>query len=68
VGDQSDYDIFGDLGRKVSELPTATSTFEDLMCIPLYHDTPDEMAVPGGVVKDWRKGEVDLIPGVTDPS
>ena len=33
------------------------------MCIPLYHDTPDEMAVPGGVVKDWRKGEVRPIPG-----
>ncbi|HRY09394.1 MAG TPA: nitrate reductase subunit alpha [Candidatus Nanopelagicales bacterium] len=65
---KSDYDIFGDLGRKVSELAHGhLETFEDLMCIPLYHDTPDEMAVPGGVVKDWRKGEVDLIPGVTAP-
>ncbi len=65
---KSDYDIFGDLGRKVSELTHGhLETFEDLMCIPLYHDTPDEMAVPGGVVKDWRKGEVDLIPGVTAP-
>ncbi|MFN8184043.1 MAG: nitrate reductase subunit alpha [Candidatus Nanopelagicales bacterium] len=65
---KSDYDIFGDLGRKVSELAHGhLEKFEDLMCIPLYHDTPDEMAVPGGVVKDWRKGEVDLIPGVTAP-
>jgi nitrate reductase alpha subunit len=65
---KSDYDIFGDLGRKVSELaPGHLETFEDLMTHPAVHDTPDEMAVPGGVVKDWRKGEVDLIPGVTAP-
>ena len=25
------------------------------------------MAVPGGVVRDWKTGEVDLIPGVTAP-
>ncbi|MEI2641702.1 MAG: hypothetical protein V9G10_05060 [Candidatus Nanopelagicales bacterium] len=42
-------------------------TVEDLMTIPLMHDTPDEMAVTGGVVKDWKAGEVDLIPGVTAP-
>ena len=65
---KSDYDIFGDLARSVSALaPGHLETFEDIMSIPLYHDTPDEMAVPGGVVKDWSKGEVDLIPGVTAP-
>ena len=37
------------------------------MSVPLQHDTPDELAVPGGVVRDWRTGEVDLIPGVTAP-
>ena len=65
---KSDYDIFTDLGRRVSDLAHGhLGTVEDVMSIPLYHDTPDEMAVPGGVVKDWRKGEVDLIPGVTAP-
>jgi nitrate reductase alpha subunit len=65
---KSDYDIFNDLGRKVSELADGhLGTVEDLLSIPLYHDTPDEMAVPGGVVKDWKAGEVDLIPGVTAP-
>ncbi len=65
---KSDYDIFNDLGRKVSELADGhLGTVEDLLSIPLYHDTPDEMAVPGGVVKDWKTGEVDLIPGVTAP-
>ncbi len=65
---KSDYDIFNDLGRKVSEVSEGhLGVVEDLMSIPLFHDTPDEMAVPGGVVKDWKAGEVDLIPGVTAP-
>ena len=65
---RSDYDIFGDLGRAVSALAgDHLGTVEDLMTIPLLHDTPDELSVPGGVVRDWSKGEVDLIPGVTAP-
>ena len=65
---KSDYDIFNDLGRRVSEVSEGhLGVVEDLMSIPLFHDTPDEMAVPGGVVKDWKAGEVDLIPGVTAP-
>ncbi|MEZ5184385.1 MAG: nitrate reductase subunit alpha [Candidatus Nanopelagicales bacterium] len=65
---KSDYDIFGDLGRTVSRLAQGhLDTVEDLMSIPLMHDSPDELAVPGGVVKDWKAGEVDLIPGVTAP-
>ncbi len=65
---KSDYDLFNDLGRAVSDLAVGhLDTVEDLMAIPLMHDTPDELAVPGGVVKDWRTGEVDLIPGVTAP-
>ena len=52
---KSDYDIFNDLGRKVSELAEGhLGTVEDLMSIPLFHDTPDEMAVPGGVVRTGR--------------
>ena len=31
------------------------------------HDTPDAMANPHGVVRDWKKGECDPIPGVTMP-
>jgi nitrate reductase alpha subunit len=33
---------------------------------PLMHDTPAELAQPFGV-KDWKKGECDLIPGKTAP-
>lgn len=65
---RSDYDIFQAFGRKVSELaPGHLDTRKDLISVPLLHDTPDAMAVPNGRVTDWKKGEVDLIPGVTAP-
>ena len=65
---QSDYDIFQALARRVSDLaPGHLDTRTDVMTIPLLHDTPDELAVPGGVVTDWKSGEVDLIPGRTAP-
>ncbi len=65
---RSDYDIFQAFGRKVSELaPGHLDTRKDLVCVPLLHDTPDAMSVPNGRVRDWKKGEVELIPGVTAP-
>ena len=65
---RSDYDIFQGLARRVGELAEGhLDTVRDLVAVPLLHDTADEMAVPGGVVQDWRAGEVDLIPGKTAP-
>ncbi len=65
---KSDYDIFQVLGRKVSELaPGHLEAFKDVVAVPLLHDTADEMALPGGVVRDWKKGEVPLVPGKTAP-
>ncbi|MCU0279284.1 MAG: hypothetical protein MUE31_10395, partial [Candidatus Nanopelagicales bacterium] len=52
----------------VSDLaPGHLETREDLVMVPLLHDTPDAMSVPHGIVKDWRKGEIDAVPGVTMP-
>jgi nitrate reductase alpha subunit len=65
---KSDHDIFHALGRKVSDLAAGhLDTREDVVMVPLLHDTPDEMAVPHGIVKDWRTGEVEAVPGVTMP-
>ncbi len=65
---RSDYDIFQAFGRKVSELAKGhLDTRKDLVSVPLLHDTPDAMAVPSGRVRDWKKEEVELIPGVTAP-
>ena len=39
----------------------------DVVAVPLLHDTPDAMATAHGVVKDWKKGECEPVPGVTMP-
>ncbi|MDP4015487.1 MAG: nitrate reductase subunit alpha [Candidatus Nanopelagicales bacterium] len=65
---RSDYDIFTGLADQVGDLAKGhLDTRKDLVVVPLVHDTPDEMAVPGGVVKNWKTGEVPLIPGKTAP-
>ncbi|KRW92462.1 nitrate reductase [Alicyclobacillus tengchongensis] len=40
---------------------------DDIVMSPLAHDSADELANVGGRVRDWRKGEVDAIPGRTMP-
>ena len=65
---RTDYDIFMSLGRGVSKLAEGrVGPVTDIVAVPLLHDTPDAMSVPGGVVVDWKKGEVPLIPGKTAP-
>ena len=65
---RTDFDMFRTLARASPALaPGHLGVRKDLVAVPLLHDTPDEMAVPGGVVRDWKTGEVDLIPGVTVP-
>ena len=36
---------------------------KDLVAAPLTHDTPDEYANPHGIVRDWKAGECDPVPG-----
>ncbi|MBB5157542.1 nitrate reductase subunit alpha [Saccharopolyspora phatthalungensis] len=65
---RSDFDTFHTLARTFSALAGKhLGTREDLVAAPLLHDTPDEMATPGGVVRDWAHGEVSPEPGVTMP-
>ena len=40
---------------------------KDVIAKPLWHDTPEAMATEHGVVKDWKTGEVDPVPGKTMP-
>ncbi|MDU0289876.1 nitrate reductase subunit alpha [Saccharothrix longispora] len=42
-------------------------TRKDVVATPLLHDTPDELATPHGVVRDWKAGECEPVPGVTMP-
>jgi len=65
---KSDYDTFQELARAVTELSEGhLGKRTDLVAVPLLHDTPDAMALPSGIVGDWKTGEVDLIPGKTAP-
>jgi nitrate reductase / nitrite oxidoreductase, alpha subunit len=65
---RSDWDIFKSLAERVSLLARThlPRPVEDLVMLPLQHDTPDELAQPT-VPGDWRKGECEAVPGRTMP-
>jgi nitrate reductase alpha subunit len=57
---RTDFDIFHGLARAFSALAAdRLGVRRDLVAVPLQHDTPDELATPGGVVRDWRDGNPD---------
>ncbi|WP_219632787.1 nitrate reductase subunit alpha [Haloechinothrix aidingensis] len=65
---RSDYDTFLSIADRFAPLAAEhLGTRTDVLAVPLTHDTPDELAQPGGVVRDWRRGECDPIPGKTMP-
>jgi nitrate reductase alpha subunit len=64
---RSDWEIYKAIAKKFSEVCIGHLGVEkDLVLTPLMHDTPAELAQAVGV-KDWKKGECDLIPGRTAP-
>ncbi|MBP8287006.1 MAG: nitrate reductase subunit alpha, partial [Rhodoferax sp.] len=65
---RSDWDIYKGFAQKFSELCVGHLGVEsDMVLTPIMHDTPAEMAQPFGV-QEWKKGEIDLIPGKTAPT
>jgi len=65
---RSDWEIYKNLAKKFSELAAdADLPDEDLVLQPMQHDSPGELTDPYAV-RDWRKGECDLIPGRTMPN
>jgi len=66
---RTNWDQFKAIAEKFSELAAVhLGVRKDLVATPLLHDSPGEIAQPPGKVKDWRKGEVEAIPGKTMPS
>ncbi len=64
---KSDWEIFKAIARKFSEVaPEILGVETDIVQLPLLHDTPMEVAQD--TVKDWKKGECELIPGKTAPN
>ena len=68
---KSDWDAFKFIAKKFSELAEKhfPKPVKDVVMTPLMHDTAGEITQPAiPDVKDWKKGDCDLIPGVTGPS
>ncbi|ADG06362.1 nitrate reductase subunit alpha [Kyrpidia tusciae] len=66
---RSDWAIFRSIAQAFSTLAEKIlPARDDLVMVPLGHDTPAEIAQPDGKVRDWRKGEAEPIPGKTMPS
>lgn len=66
---RSDWDSFREISKVFSELAEKhLPETEELVITPLGHDSPDEIAQPDGKILDWRKGEVEAIPGKTMPN
>ncbi len=64
---RSDWEIYKGFAKKFSEVCVGHLGVEkEVVLTPLMHDTPGELAQPFEV-KDWKRGEVDLIPGKTAP-
>ncbi len=65
---KTDWDAFLRIAERFSELARDhLGTRTDIVAGPLLHDTPEEIAQPGGVVRDWREGECEPVPGQTMP-
>ena len=65
---KSDWDIFKAIAARFSELAARhfPGPVDDIVASPLAHDSPAEIAQPD--IADWRRGEVDALPGRTMPA
>ncbi|MGE5672556.1 MAG: nitrate reductase subunit alpha [Mycobacterium leprae] len=65
---KTDWATFQRLAAVFSRLAAEhLGELEDVMMLPLMHDSPSELGQEGGKVLDWRKGETQPIPGKTMP-
>ncbi|MGH8875760.1 MAG: nitrate reductase subunit alpha [Stackebrandtia sp.] len=66
---RTDFDAFHAIAERFSELAaTHLGTVTDLVAAPHQHDTPGELAQPGGTAPDWKHGGDVPVPGVTMPA
>ncbi|MBI5103944.1 MAG: nitrate reductase subunit alpha, partial [Solirubrobacterales bacterium] len=66
---ETDWDAFRRIARDFSKLAAEhLGVRRDVVATPVLHDTPGEVAQPGGEVRDWRAGECEPVPGRTMPT
>ena len=64
---RSDWEIYKGFAKAFSEVCVGHLGVEkEVVLTPLMHDTPAELAQPLDV-KEWKKGQCELIPGKTAP-
>jgi nitrate reductase / nitrite oxidoreductase, alpha subunit len=64
---KTDWEIFKAIAAKFSQVaPEILGVETDVVQLPLQHDSAMEIAQPQ--VRDWKRGECDLIPGKTAPA
>ncbi|GAA1764683.1 nitrate reductase subunit alpha [Luedemannella helvata] len=65
---RTDFAIFHGIATAFSALAAQhLGVRRDLVAAPLMHDSPDAMATPHGIVRDWRDGTTPAVPGTTMP-
>jgi nitrate reductase alpha subunit len=65
---RSDWEIYKGLARTFSQVCGEVLGVEkDVVLTPIMHDTAGEIAQPFDV-KDWKRGEIEPIPGKTMPA
>ncbi|WP_427173283.1 nitrate reductase subunit alpha [Arthrobacter sp. 92] len=65
---KTDFDTFHLLAQEFSRLAkTHLGVRRDLVSVPLQHDTPGQLAQPGGIVRDWRDMSIPAVPGQNMP-
>ena len=65
---RTDFEAFHRIARGFSWLAEKhLGVRQDLVAVPLAHDTADATAQPGGRVLDWKAGDCEPIPGKTMP-
>ncbi len=65
---KSDWQIFKNIAKTFSELGKKHLGIKnDIVALPMQHDSPSELAQPFGEVRDYKKGDCEPIPGKTMP-
>ena len=66
---RSDFTIFVQLAERISEMAkTHLGVRKDIVATALQHDTPAQVANPGGRAADWRGTDIEAVPGKNMPA
>ena len=66
---KTDFETFHLLAREFSrQAETHLGVRKDLVSVPMQHDTPGQLAAPGGRVDDWKGSGAPGVPGRNLPN